>query len=136
MNINTILAIVHPEDRETVRQAIQEAMRSALDTAVEYRIQRLTEASAGSRPWPEASRSDSEPDRLMGVSTDITESKQVELRLQAESEYLKTRSKWKVVSPTSLVRALASRRFSANRAGLADRFHRAHHGRQVPVRNW
>jgi transcriptional regulator with GAF, ATPase, and Fis domain len=90
MNINTILAIVHPEDRETVRQAIQEAMRSALDTAVEYRIQRPDGglrwiASRGRRQ----AGSDSEPDRLMGVSTDITESKQVELRLQAESEYLK-----------------------------------------------
>jgi len=90
LNIDAILARVHPEDREMVRQAIQEAMRSGLDTAVEYRIQRLD----GSVRWV-ASRgrrqagSDSEPDRLMGVSTDITESKQVELRLQAESEYLK-----------------------------------------------
>jgi len=90
MNIGKVLALVHPEDQETVRQVIEEAMRSGDDSRVEYRIQRLD----GSVRWI-ASRgrrqagSDSEPDRLMGVSTDITESKQVELRLQAESEYLK-----------------------------------------------
>ena len=90
MNLDTFFALVHPEDRETVDQAIQEAMRSGDDSAVEYRIQRPD----GSVRWI-ASRgrrqagSDSEPDRLMGVSIDITESKHVELRLQAESEYLK-----------------------------------------------
>jgi PAS domain S-box-containing protein len=90
MNLDKVLALVHPEDQETVRQVIEEAMRSGDDSHVEYRIQRLD----GSVRWI-ASRgrrqagSDSEPDRLMGVSTDITESKQVELRLQAESEYLK-----------------------------------------------
>lgn len=90
MNIGKVLALVHPEDQETVRQVIEEAMRSGDDSRVEYRIQRLD----GSVRWI-ASRgrrqagSDSEPDRLMGVSTDITESKGIELRLQAESEYLK-----------------------------------------------
>src|SRR5664280_324232 len=90
MNIGKVLALVHPEDQETLRQVIEEAMRSGDDSRVEYRIQRLD----GSVRWI-ASRgrrqagSDSEPDRLMGGSTDITESKQVELRLQAESEYLK-----------------------------------------------
>src|SRR5664279_3627517 len=65
-------------------------MRSGDEASVEYRVPRPD----GSVRWI-ASRgrrqagSDSEPDRLMGVSTDITESKYVELRLQAESEYLK-----------------------------------------------
>jgi PAS domain S-box-containing protein len=90
MNLDKFLELVHTEDRETVRQAIQEAVRSGHESAVEYRIQ----SPDGSVRWI-ASRSrrqagsDSEPDRLMGVSTDITESKHVELRLQAESEYLK-----------------------------------------------
>ena len=90
LNLDRFYGLVHPEDQETVRQVIEEAMRSGLDSAVEYRIQR----SDGSVRWI-ASRgrrqagSDSEPARLMGVSTDITESKSVELRLQAESEYLK-----------------------------------------------
>src|ERR1039458_8545184 len=90
LNLDKFLELVHTEDRETVRQAIQEAVRSGHESAVEYRIQRPD----GSVRWI-ASRgrrhagSDSEPDRLMGVSTDITESKHVELRLQAESEYLK-----------------------------------------------
>ena len=90
LNLDKFLELVHTEDRETVRQAIQEAVRSGHESAVEYRIQRPD----GSVRWI-ASRgrrhagSDSEPDRLMGLSTDITESKHVELRLQAESEYLK-----------------------------------------------
>jgi len=90
LSLDRFYGLVHPEDQETVRQVIEEAMRSGLDSAVEYRIQR----SDGSVRWI-ASRgrrqagSDSEPARLMGVSTDITESKSVELRLQAESEYLK-----------------------------------------------
>ena len=90
MNLDRYLELVHAEDRETVRQAIQEALRSGVDSAVEYRIQRPDEsvrwiASRGRRQ----AGTDFEPYRLMGVSTDITESKSVELRLQAESEYLK-----------------------------------------------
>ncbi len=90
MTLDRFVALVHPEDRETVQQTIQEAMRSGRDSAVQYRIQRPD----GSARWI-ASRgrkqagSDGEPDRLMGVSIDITESKHVELRLLAESEYLK-----------------------------------------------
>ena len=90
MTLDTFLALVHPEDRETVNQAIQEAMRTGHASAVEYRIQRPD----GSVRWI-ASRgrkqagTDPELDRLMGVSTDVTESKHAELRLQAESEYLK-----------------------------------------------
>src|SRR5664279_1896751 len=90
LNVDKFLVLVHPEDREIVRRAIHEAMRSGDEASVEYRVPRPD----GSVRWI-ASRgrrqagSDSEPDRLMGVSTDITESKHVELRLQAESEYLK-----------------------------------------------
>jgi PAS domain S-box-containing protein len=90
LNVDKFLELVHPEDREIVRRAIHEAMRSGDEASVEYRVPRPD----GSVRWI-ASRgrrqagSDSEPDRLMGVSTDITESKSVELRLQAESEYLK-----------------------------------------------
>ena len=90
MNLDVFLALMHPEDRESVVQVIHEAMRSGDDSGVEYRIQRRD----GSVRWI-ASRgrrqagSDCEPDRLMGVSTDITESKHVELRLEADSEYLK-----------------------------------------------
>jgi formate hydrogenlyase transcriptional activator len=90
INLDRFLALVHPEDRVTVRQVIQEAMRSGNDSAVEYRIQRPD----GSIRWI-GSRGrrqvgvDGESDLLMGVSNDITESKHVELRLHAESDYLK-----------------------------------------------
>lgn len=97
MNLDTFLSLVHAEDRERVRQVIQEAMQSGDESAVEYRIHR---PDGGAR-WIAArgrrqAGSDGEPDRLMGVSIDITESKRVELelaqlreRLQAESDYLK-----------------------------------------------
>jgi len=80
-----------------VSQVIIDAMLSGEESAVEYRIVRPDGqvrwlASRGRR---QAGRYD-DPDQLMGVSVDITESKQVELelrnlreRLQAESEYLK-----------------------------------------------
>jgi formate hydrogenlyase transcriptional activator len=90
INLDRFSGLLHPEDQETVRQVIEEAMRSGLDSAVEYRIQRPD----GSVRWI-ASRgrrqkgSDGEPRRLMGVSTDITESKHDELRLHAETDYLK-----------------------------------------------
>src|SRR5271157_646317 len=90
LNLDRFYGLVHPEDQEAVRQVIEEAMRSGLDSAVEYRIQRPD----GSVRWI-ASRgrrqkgSDGEPHRLMGVSTDITESKHDELRLHAETDYLK-----------------------------------------------
>ena len=90
MNLDKFLALVHLEDRETVNRVIQEAMRSGNDSGVEYRIQRPD----GSVRWIAARGrkqvgGDGEPGLLMGVSTDITQSKHVELRLQAESEYLK-----------------------------------------------
>jgi formate hydrogenlyase transcriptional activator len=97
MNLDTVLSLVHVEDRGRVSQTINYAMQSGDESAVEYRILRPD----GSERWI-ASRGrmqngrDGEPDRLMGVSIDVTESKRVELelvqlreRLQAESDYLK-----------------------------------------------
>jgi len=90
MNLDRFLDTVYAEDRETVSRVIQEAMRSGNDSGVEYRIQRPD----GSVRWVGArgrkqAGGDGEPDLLMGVTTDITQSKHVELKLHAESEYLK-----------------------------------------------
>jgi formate hydrogenlyase transcriptional activator len=101
-------ASILPEDLELVRQAIERALNHREAINVEYRI-RLGDggmkwiASRG-RPYFKLT---GEPERLMGVSADITERKRAEeaLRkshaeierlkdqLQAESEYLKAEVK-------------------------------------------
>jgi formate hydrogenlyase transcriptional activator len=97
MNLNAVLSFVHLEDRERLRETIREAMRTGDESAIEYRVQRPdgTVRWIASRGRRRAVR-DGEPERLMGVSIDVSESKRVELellqlreRLQAESDYLK-----------------------------------------------
>jgi len=97
INLDSFLAVVHPEDRSLVSRIITEAMQSGEEPAVEYRVVRPNGdvhwiASRGRRQQG----NDWEPDRLMGVSIDVTKSKRTELellklreRLQAESDYLK-----------------------------------------------
>jgi formate hydrogenlyase transcriptional activator len=97
MDLDRFLSLVHLEDRERLTQTILEAMQSGVESAIEYRVVRPDEevrwiASRGRRQ----TGSDGGPDRLMGVSIDITQSKRVELelaelreRLQAESVYLR-----------------------------------------------
>ena len=89
--------MVHEEDRGRLSQAIHDAMTSGEESVVEYRIQRPD----GSLRWIASRGSrqpgrDGEPDRLMGVSIDVTEPKRIEAelsqlreRLQAETDYLK-----------------------------------------------
>lgn len=96
LTFDFFLGLVHPEDRERVRGAVQDAIRTGDETAAEYRIV-LPDgavrwiAARGRRQSGQAGESD----RLMGVSIDVTEAKRVEHemaklqeRLQAESEYL------------------------------------------------
>jgi PAS domain S-box-containing protein len=99
---------VHPDDLERVRQVIAGALTKGEGINAEYRIL----LGAGQLKWI-ASRGrpffapNGEPQRLMGVSIDITERKQAEAalrqscdeierlkdRLQAESDYLKAEIK-------------------------------------------
>ena len=95
--LEKFLDMVHPEDREAVQETINEAMRSGRETSTEYRIVRPD----GNVRWIAArgrrhSGKNGHPDRLMGVDTDVTGAKEVELelkklreRLQAESDYLR-----------------------------------------------
>ncbi len=97
LDLATVMALVHPDDREKVQHAIGEAMRTGVDSSVDYRIQ----GPDGELRWisSRGRREDGvegQPDRLMGVTTDITQSKRNERelaelreRLQAESDYLK-----------------------------------------------
>jgi PAS domain S-box-containing protein len=102
------LSLVHPEDRELIRQTVQAVVQSKKEGSVEYRIIRAD----GSVRWM-ASRGRVQcnvsggPDYLMGVSVDITERKRMEnqlkeqlqeieklkQRLESENVYLKEKIK-------------------------------------------
>ena len=90
IDLNTVLSVVHLEDREKLRQSIHEAMQSGDESAIEYRVQRPdgTARWIASRGRRQAG-TDGEPDRLMGVCIDVTELTQLRERLQAETDYLK-----------------------------------------------
>ena len=102
------LTMVHPEDRDRVRQAADQAIQTHGDLSVEFRV-----VLAGDRTYWVSTRGRCQystagvPERLMGATVDITERKaaqealaksyaeiqQLKDRLQAESEYLKSEIK-------------------------------------------
>jgi formate hydrogenlyase transcriptional activator len=87
LNCERFLNAIHPEDREVVHQAMQQALQTREGLRVEYRIV-LPDGSLrwivtrGSSPC-DPSR---EPDRLMGVSLDFTQRKQTEKELRESRE--------------------------------------------------
>jgi len=95
LNYESVFKVIHPEDRERVKQVIQEALQSGENLLTDYRIV-LPDGSirwiaARGRRYP---KSAGEPYRLMGVSLDITERKQMENQLKEnlrEIEELKQR---------------------------------------------
>ena len=96
INLDVVLAIIDPDDRDKVREAIQEAMQSGQEITMEYRVHCPDGVRWISSRGRRHRGSDLEPDKLMGASIDITESKRIELELaklrehlQAESDYLK-----------------------------------------------
>ena len=82
LNYERFLGAIHPEDREGVRQSMQQAVQSGQEISVEYRVV----LPDGTGRWL-ASRgrfqqnSAQGPNRLMGVSVDITERKQAEQQI-------------------------------------------------------
>jgi PAS domain S-box-containing protein len=91
LNYESFFQTVHPEDRDRVKQAMQQALQAGEDLRSEYRIV----LPDGSIRWMVARgqghhRSTGKPDRLMGVSIDITERKQTEeaLRERLQFEHL------------------------------------------------
>ena len=95
INMERFEASIHPDDLELVRQAIGGALSEREPVNVEYRILvgdgRLKWISSRGRPY---FKSTGEPDRLMGVSIDISERKQMEGELNErlqEIEKLKSR---------------------------------------------
>ncbi len=88
-------ASVHPDDLELVRQAIASALGAGEPVNVEYRIRvgggRLRWILSRGRPY---FKSTGEPDRLLGVSIDISDRKRMEIELKKrlkEIEELKRR---------------------------------------------
>ncbi|HWR92387.1 MAG TPA: PAS domain-containing protein, partial [Desulfobacterales bacterium] len=79
LHFEDVLRMIHPEDRERVHQAVQQAMQSGEDVVIEFRVLRAD----GSFSWI-ASRGRlqptmaGKPGRMMGVSIDISDRKQIE----------------------------------------------------------
>jgi PAS domain S-box-containing protein len=91
-DLETFFASVHPEDRSRVSASLQHSISSGEDYAVEFR-----------RIWPDGTThwidsrarlvrdADDTPQRLIGLSQDITERKRVEEALQESHERLERR---------------------------------------------
>jgi len=114
LNYESFLRVIHPEDREMVDQAVQQALQSGEKLHVDYRIvfndrnirwiaasgQRYLDSTAGL-------------DRLMGVAIDISERKRLEeqcqarlreiekLKKQLEQENISLREEIRLLSPHS-----------------------------------
>jgi formate hydrogenlyase transcriptional activator len=79
INFETLLHTIHPDDREHVRGAVEQSIRGKANFNVEYRIalrdERVCWIISRGRPYFSAS---GDPERVMGVSMDITERKNTE----------------------------------------------------------
>jgi PAS domain S-box-containing protein len=94
MSFDQLLAAVHPDDRASMKQAIDTSFETGADYAVDYR----TVWRDGSTHWTESQARlvwDRFTDitRLVGVSSDITSRKTAEARLRQLNETLEERVK-------------------------------------------
>jgi PAS domain S-box-containing protein len=83
LTYESFFKVIHPEDRELVHQAVQKAIQSGENLHCDYRVV----LPDGSIRWVAARgqrhiASTGEPDRMMGVSIDITERKEAEEALK------------------------------------------------------
>ena len=83
--------VIHPEDRDRVHQAVQQALRFGEDLHCDYRIV----LPDGNTRWIGArgrwfQKSTGEPERILGLSFDITEQKEMELQLKRSQASLYT----------------------------------------------
>jgi formate hydrogenlyase transcriptional activator len=83
LNYESFFKAVHPDDRERVHQALQQTFQSGKDLHCDYRIVQPDRnirwmVARGQRTL----KSTGEPVRMMGVSLDITERKQMEKQLR------------------------------------------------------
>jgi len=112
LTLERFLSLVHPEDRERTRDSVEQAMQSGRDLKLEYRIAlphgNFSWITSRGRPYYNSS---GKPDRLMGVSIDISDRKRLEeelqsrlreieaLKRQLEQENLSLREEVKLLSP-------------------------------------
>lgn len=112
LTFERFLSLVHPEDRERTRESVEQTMQSGQDLSLEYRIAlphgNFSWITARGRPYYKSS---GEPDRLMGVSIDISDRKRMEeelqsrlgeietLRKELEQENVSLREEVKLLSP-------------------------------------
>jgi len=90
INVERFEASVHPDDRDLVRGAIERSTRTGEPINVEYRVilpgdGRVRWFSSRGRP---SLKSTGKPERLMGVSVDISERKRVEEAFHASEARL------------------------------------------------
>jgi PAS domain S-box-containing protein len=87
ITLEIILDRVHPEDQARFRSALAQASTAETEIHIEYRIihpvHGIRWLSSSGRPH---FRSSKEPERLMGVSHDITERKSVEIAVRKSEE--------------------------------------------------
>ncbi|OPY71642.1 MAG: Formate hydrogenlyase transcriptional activator [Syntrophorhabdus sp. PtaU1.Bin002] len=95
LDFDRFLATVHSDDREEVRKHVRQSLEKRKALKIDYRIARPD----GSLRWISSSGNMSPvgsglPERLMGVSIDVTERRQMEIELRErleEIEHLKLR---------------------------------------------
>ena len=83
LTYDSFLHRVHPDDRESVRMAVEKALRTKAKLFVDYRIVRPDGGVrwVAARGYPHFNEK-AEPDRLMGIALDITERKRTEAALE------------------------------------------------------
>ena len=87
LNYESFFKVIHPEDRERVNQDVQQTLQSGASLLCDYRII----LPDGTIRWIVARgqrrlKSTGEPDRILGLSLDITERKSLEVRLSDSAD--------------------------------------------------
>ena len=82
MTLEELLAMVHPDDREGLRAALHRAVQSREQFQSEYRLVRPDGAICWVRSQARLERTSSGQNHLTGASIDITEAKEMLLRLE------------------------------------------------------
>lgn len=85
LTYESFFRVIHPEDHELVHQSLQETLRSGDEFLIEYRIL----SPEGSIQWITSRgkrylESSGGPDRLMGLSLDVTDRKEMEELLRQQ----------------------------------------------------
>jgi PAS domain S-box-containing protein len=131
VSYESFFKVIHPEDREVVHKAVEQALHNKEILCVEYRVVlpegKIRWISVRGRPYFNSS---GEPDRLMGVSIDITARKKTEEALiESQTQVLTVMN-----STNDLIWSVDSERFGLltwNRA-LRDYFFN-HRGIEVTI---